>query len=104
MSCTALILRDEPAWLLAHVRQLVDRQEARFADPWSIDDAPEGYVETQAKAIVGLELAIDRVEGKAKLSQNRSEDDGAGVVAGLRAEGAGREARMADQVEGLVRH
>ena len=51
---------------------------------------------------MGLELAIERVEGKAKLSQNRSEEDRAGVVRGLRAEGAARESVMADQMERLL--
>ena len=53
------------------------------------------------RAIAGLEVTIERVEGKAKLSQNRSEEDQAGVVAGLRAEGSGREATVADQMERL---
>ena len=57
------------------------------------------YFETLASD--RLELAIERVEGKAKLSQNRSEEDQAGVVAGLRAEGSGREATVADQMERL---
>ena len=54
---------------------------------------PATYVEKQLRAIVGLELTIERVEAKAKLSQNRSEEDRAGVVAGLRAEGGARETR-----------
>jgi transcriptional regulator len=53
------------------------------AEPWSIDDAPEGYVETQARAIVGLELRISRLEAKRKLSQNRSAADVAGTIEGL---------------------
>ena len=64
-------------------------------------DAPATYVDKQLRAIVGLEVTIERVEGKAKLSQNRSEEDRAGVVAGLRAEGSGREAAVADQMERL---
>ena len=50
------------------------------------------FVDQQLKAIVGLEIAVERVEGKVKLSQNRSEDDRAGVVAGLRATGHSRDA------------
>ena len=64
-------------------------------------DAPATYIDKQLRAIVGLEVTIERVEGKAKLSQNRSEEDRAGVVAGLRAEGSGREATVADQMERL---
>jgi transcriptional regulator len=79
----AITLHPEPEWLLAHVRQLVDRHEAARADPWSIDDAPREYVETQVKAIVGLELRISRLEAKRKLTQNRNEGDFEGTIAGL---------------------
>jgi len=78
-----LTLRPEPEWLLAHVRRLVERHEAGRAEPWSIDDTPEGYVETQVRAIVGLEMRISRLEAKRKLSQNRSAADFEGVIAGL---------------------
>ena len=74
-----LTLRHEPEWLVAHVRRLVERHESGRAEPWSVDDTPEGYVESQVPAIVGLELRISRLEGKRKLSQNRSEADFEGV-------------------------
>jgi transcriptional regulator len=76
-------VRDEPDWLLAHVRRLVDRHEASRAEPWSVDDAPDGYVEKQARAIVGLELVVTAIEAKRKLSQNRVADDFEGVIDGL---------------------
>lgn len=76
----SLEVRHDPEWLLPHVRALVERHEAGRLDPWSIDDAPAGYVETQARAIVGLELRISRIEAKRKLSQNRSAADVAGVI------------------------
>jgi transcriptional regulator len=79
----ALTIHHEPDWLLANVRSLVDRHEAGRERPWSIEDAPDGYVETQARAIVGLELRITRLEAKRKLSQNRSRNDVDGVIAGL---------------------
>ena len=78
-----LVARPEPEWLLAHVRRLVERHEAGRSQPWSIDDAPAGYVETMVRAIVGLELRITRLEAKRKLSQNRSAADIEGVIAGL---------------------
>jgi transcriptional regulator len=82
-----LVVHDDPAWVEALVRRLTDRHEAGRAQPWSVDDAPRPYVEGQLRAIVGVEVLIDRVEGKFKLSQNRSEADVAGVVAGLDASG-----------------
>ena len=89
-----LIAHDDTAWLLDHVRALVDRHEADRPDPWSVDDAPDGYVRGQAKGIVGLELRIDRIEAKHKLSQNRSAADVAGVMDGL-AEGTPMEQAVA---------
>lgn len=67
------------------VSLLTDRHEARRADPWAVTDAPEPFVAGQLKGIVGLTLRIERLEGKRKLSQNRSEADRAGVVADLAA-------------------
>ncbi len=90
-----LVAHDDPAWLEAHVRALVDRHEAGRVDPWSIDDAPDGYVRGQAKGIVGLELRIDRIEAKCKLSQNRSAGDVATVVGAFSA-GTPSERAVAD--------
>ncbi len=77
--------RDESPWKERVVRELTERQEAAKAEPWSVDDAPAEYIERMLRAIVGLELTVERVEGKRKLSQNRSAADIAGVVAGLAA-------------------
>jgi transcriptional regulator len=93
-----LTVHHDPAWLLDAVTRLTDRHEEHRTDRWSVDDAPAPYVEKQLKAIVGLEMAVERVEAKAKLSQNRSEADRAGVVAGLRAEGGAAEAAVARQI------
>jgi transcriptional regulator len=89
-----LTLHPEPEWLIPHVRRLVERHESGRPDPWSIDDTPEGYVETQVRAIVGLELRLDRLEAKRKLSQNRSAADIDGTIEGLDA-GSPREREVA---------
>jgi transcriptional regulator len=73
----------DPDWLIPHVGRLVERHEAGRPDPWALSDAPDGYVRTQARAIVGLELRITRLEAKAKLSQNRSTADIEGTIRGL---------------------
>jgi transcriptional regulator len=93
-----LVARPEPEWLLSHVRRLVERHEAGRREPWSIDDVPDGYVETMVRAIVGLELHITRLEAKRKLSQNRSAADIEGVIAGL-AGGSPRDQAVADEME-----
>jgi transcriptional regulator len=93
----SLTVRDDPEWLVAHVRRLVERHEASRDEPWSVDDAPAGYVETQARAIVGLELRISRLEAKRKLSQNRSAADFDGVLDGLNT-GTPMEQAVADEM------
>lgn len=92
-----LTLHHEPEWLVPHVRRLVERHESGRPDPWSIDDTPEGYVETQVRAIVGLELRLGRLEAKRKLSQNRSAADIAGTIDGL-TRGAPREQAVAAEM------
>jgi transcriptional regulator len=82
----------DPDWLIPHVGRLVERHEAGRPDPWALTDAPEDYVRTQARAIVGLELRLTRVEAKAKLTQNRSAADIEGTIEGLSAGTAGERA------------
>jgi transcriptional regulator len=94
----ATVHRD-PGWLRAAVSELTDLHEHGQPEPWAVTDAPDTYVAQQLKAIVGVELAIRTVEGKAKRSQNRSDEDRAGVIAGLRDAGGAREQAMADQME-----
>lgn len=74
---------DDTAWLRELVGQLTDHHEAGRDEPWAVEDAPSTYVAGQLKAIVGVEMVVESVEAKAKLSQNRSEEDRAGVVDGL---------------------
>jgi transcriptional regulator len=92
----------EPEWLREAVTLLTDQHEGRRAaagrERWSVTDAPEAYVAGQLRAIVGIELVVERVEAKAKLSQNRSTADRAGVVTGLRAEGGPGDQRGETQV------
>lgn len=78
---------DDPAWLRRLVGDLTDRHEHGREAPWSVADAPEDFIVAQLKAIVGIEIPIDRIEGKWKVSQNRAEPDRRGVVERLRAAG-----------------
>jgi transcriptional regulator len=82
-----ITVHDDPEWVRSAVTDLTDRHEQTRKSPWAVTDAPEKYVAGQLKAIVGLEMTVERVEAKAKLSQNRSDADQAGVIVGLRAEG-----------------
>jgi transcriptional regulator len=79
----SLHVHDDPAWVEALVRRLTARHEDFHPKPWTVDDAPKPYIQGQLRAIVGLEVRITRIEAKLKLSQNRSDADVDGVIAGL---------------------
>jgi transcriptional regulator len=68
-------VHDDAEWLQRQVRLLTDQFEAGRSPVWSVEDAPSEYVDRQVKAIVGLEIDVVAVQGKAKLSQNRPEID-----------------------------
>ncbi len=74
---------DDAAWVHALVTRLTDRHEEGRAAPWHVTDAPADYIAATQRAIVGIEIEVTRLEGKFKLSQNRSAEDRAGVISGL---------------------
>jgi transcriptional regulator len=97
-----LAARDDEDFKRALIEALTRRHEEGRAAPWKVADAPQDFIDAQLQAIVGVELAIERIEMKRKLSQNRTPDDFGGVVAGLDAEDdAGR--AMARRMERLSR-
>jgi transcriptional regulator len=89
---------DDRAWLRAFVETLTNRHEGGRPDPWKVTDAPADYVDSMVGAIIGLEMRITRLIGKWKVSQNRPDQDRHGVVEGLRREGGGSAADMAELV------
>ena len=54
------------------------------------------------RAIVGIEIPVDRMEGKLKVSQDEAQDDRIGTVAGLRQSADSEMLRMADLVESAL--
>lgn len=74
-------------WLLQHLNELTDQQEAAQDIPWRVSDAPADYTQKMLSGIVGIEMPITAIAGKWKLSQNKSAADRLGVAAGLRNRG-----------------
>jgi transcriptional regulator len=74
---------EDHEWLLTNVEKLTNLHEAGSPVPWKVSDAPEDFIRSQLKGIVGLELPIQRLEGKWKVSQNRTERERKGVIDGL---------------------
>ena len=86
---------DDAPWLHALVSRLTAHHEAPQARPWAVADAPEDYVQQMLRAIVGIEIAVDALTGKWKLSQNRSAADRDGVAQALQQGGAEAQATAA---------
>jgi transcriptional regulator len=75
--------RPDPAWLDEQIKALTNQHEGSRARPWAVSDAPHTYIESQLRGIVGIEIEIEAIEGKWKVSQNRPEADRRGVAEGL---------------------
>ncbi len=70
-------------WLIWVLTQLTDGHESGRVHPWQMSDAPASFLDRLIDNIVGIEIPITHMEGKWKVSQNRSQSDRAGVVSGL---------------------
>ncbi len=88
----------EPAALREHLERLIAKHEAARPEPWSLAEPPAGFIENMLTGIVGIEIAIERIEGKRKMSQNRTPADQSGVVAALRADGTERGLELAAEM------
>jgi transcriptional regulator len=73
----------EADWLRSLLLRLSDRHEAGSSNPWRMRELPEPYLQGMLKGIVGLDIAVTRLEGKYKLSQNRPAVDRPRVIAEL---------------------
>jgi transcriptional regulator len=70
-----LSVHDDPEWLHGQVRRVTEQFESGRSPEWHVEDASAEYVDRQVKAIVGIEIDVQAIQGKAKLSQNRPEVD-----------------------------
>lgn len=82
-------------WLYAFTRRLTESQELRVSGTWSVDDAPADYVESQVKAIVGVEMRVETLTGTFKLNQNHPRENIDSVIASLEALGTADSAALA---------
>lgn len=86
----------------SRLRELVARLTEKFEGPsgWSVSQAPASYISKELKMIVGFEVKARQVEGKWKMSQNRSEADALGAVKGLEKRGEGSDLEVAKEIQG----
>jgi transcriptional regulator len=98
-----LRVMDDAEWLKRHLKNLTNAHESKLPTPWKVDDAPSDFIESLIKGIVGLELPIQRLEGKWKVSQNRSVKDREGVITGLHELDTPESQVMAGLVENTIK-
>jgi transcriptional regulator len=105
VSGTARVIEDG-AWLAEQIADLTNVHESPRPEPWAVTDAPETYIQSQIKGIVGIEIDITEIHGKWKVSQNRPMADRVGVVGGLEAEAVSADslemARLVRSFSGLT--
>ena len=87
---------EDAAWLRRLLETLTDHHEAAQPQPWQVSDAPADHIEKSLRAIVGIAIAIERIEGKFKLSQNHPDGNRAGVIDGLRQRDADGDRELAE--------
>ena len=75
---------DDPVWMLALLTRLTEQHEGKRAAQWQVEDAPPQFITRLMGALVGIEIRIERLDGKFKLSQNKSARDRTRIAEGLR--------------------
>ncbi|BBP97873.1 transcriptional regulator [Burkholderia sp. SFA1] len=97
-----IVIRDDEAYVRGVVARLTRKMEAGEPAPWKMGDAPRDYIDQMLSAIVGIEIEVTRLVGKAKLSQNKADADRAGAVKGLRQRGGDAADALADAMAGAM--
>jgi len=77
----------DAAWKLGMLERITNKMESKVSESWKISDAPSDYIQKQLNGIIGIKVGVDSIEGKWKLSQNKSIEDRKGVIEGLSEEG-----------------
>ena len=85
-------------WLRRHVTELTAQQERDQPQPWAPSDAPASFIDAMLRGIVGFRFAVTRLEGKWKMSQNRTQPDREGIVKGLALRDRGDDQEIAELV------
>ena len=82
-----LSVHDDPRHVRGLVARLTRQHEAGEPRPWKMTDAPPEYIDQMLQHIVGIEVQVTALVGKAKLSQNKAPQDRDGAVTALAARG-----------------
>lgn len=91
---------DDPQWLLRNLEDLTNRHEDPRAEPWRVEDAPADFTQKLLRRIVGVEITVEHIACRRKFSQNESEANREGVIAGLTAASGMGERQLAAAMRG----
>lgn len=91
---------EDPDMVLAHLTELVEVHEERFSQPWSLAAVAEDYVAERLPHITAFRFEIEALQGKRKLSQNRTPEDREGIIGGLRERGGDDDLDVAEAMAG----
>jgi transcriptional regulator len=94
-----LFFSDDAEFKLEMLNNLTFQHEQKESQPWSINDAPEEYIERMLPAIVGLKIEVSEITGQSKISQNQPEVNQQGVVDGLSAKKQEAASAIADLIK-----
>jgi len=73
-------LKEDTTWIRAHVENVTNWHEPKRGSEWQVSDAPQDYTDAMISVLCGLEISIESMVGKLKLSQNRQEVDRLAVL------------------------
>ena len=76
-------INDDTARLRDIIVNMTAHHEAHFPMPWTLDKLPNAKIDAMLRAIIAIEIDIERIDIKHKLSQNRSEDDQVAAITQL---------------------
>ncbi len=82
-----IVFHEDAQWTRTLLEWLTDQMEAGREHPWAVADAPAEYIDKLVANVVGVEVLVEHLTGKWKVSQNQSDANRAGVVNGLHEEG-----------------
>lgn len=77
---------DDPEWVYRQLTDLTDKNEREREESWKITDAPSDFIDSQTRALAGLEILVERIDGKFKASQNQPQENKATILSALESE------------------
>ena len=77
---------DDSQWIYSQLTDLTNKNEKMRKESWKVTDAQAEFIESQIKALVGLEILVNRIEGKVKASQNQPQENKETILSALRSE------------------